>query len=122
METDGKKREYIEWFPRAFFGKAAVRFCPNTASLAGWHNSTYDSAWLSHSPVVNDFLRGYLGGQEDRIRLIVKDDGQGKSILRWRAWQRRWERCLCWWRRSACPQRKRRNIWCGPLGNCEEQA
>ncbi len=79
METDGKKREYIEWFPRAFFGKAAVRFCPNTASLAGWHNSTYDSAWLSHSPVVNDFLRGYLGGQEDRIRLIVKDDGQGEE-------------------------------------------
>lgn len=44
--------------------------------LAGWHNCAYDSTWLSYSPVVNDFLRGYLDGQEDRIRLIVKDDGQ----------------------------------------------
>lgn len=47
--------------------------------LAGWHNCAYAGNWLFYSPVMDDFLRGYLGRQEENIRLIVRNDGQEEA-------------------------------------------
>lgn len=47
--------------------------------LAGWQNCTYTGSWMFHSPAHRDFLRGYLEGQEEYIRLIIRDDGYGAA-------------------------------------------
>lgn len=47
--------------------------------LAGWQNCVYTGSWFFHNPVYNDFLRGYLEGEEEHIRLIVEENEYGEA-------------------------------------------
>ena len=44
-------------------------------------NSTYAGSWYSNSPVIRNFLKEYLEGKEDKIHLIVLDEGSGADYF-----------------------------------------